>query len=114
MREACYDCLKAYGNQRDHILLDRHDAKHILTLLLNGQGVERGEVFRSDSEAPSGSVRAMVTTSQGIIEGEFKILRWAKEGKRLGVKVKGVNPLISEIKISDEDLESGRATILLC
>ena len=114
VREACYDCLKAYGNQRDHILLDRHDAKHILTLLLNGQGVERGEVFRSDSEAPSGSVRAMVTTSQGIIEGEFKILRWAKEGKRLGVKVKGVNPLISEIKISDEDLESGRATILLC
>jgi hypothetical protein len=55
----------------------------------------------------------MVTTSQGIIEGEFKILRWAKEGKRLGVKVKGVNPPGPEIKISDEDLDFGRATIVL-
>jgi hypothetical protein len=140
VREACYDCLKSYTNQRDHILLDRHDAKHILTLLLNGMapgagpqnpnpggggadpngnpphdvlGAERGEVFRSDSEVPSGIVSAIVTTSLGTIEGRFKILRWAKEGKRLGVKVKGMNPPTSEISIRSEDLDSGLASIAL-
>jgi hypothetical protein len=142
VRVACYNCLKSYGNQRDHQLLDRHDAKRILEWLLNGQfsggghqnsnnlpggggsfpshnpsrggqGVDQGVILRSDSEAPSGTVRAKVTTSQGTIEGEFMILRWAKEGKRLGVKVKGMNPPTSEISISSGDLDSGMASIIL-
>ena len=140
VRESCYDCLKSYSNQRDHILLDRHDAKHILELLLNGQtpgagtqnpnlggggaapnanpprdipAPEQGMIFRSDSEIPSGTVRAVVTTSHGTAEGEFKILLWANEGERLGLKVKGTNPPVPEIKISDEELDSGRAMILL-
>jgi hypothetical protein len=140
VRESCYDCLKSYANQRDHTLLDRHDAKHILELLLNGQNPRRGlknpnpggdvaipntnppsgvpapepgMMFRSDGEIPSGTVRAVVTTSQGTVKGEFMILRWSNEGVRLGVKVKGVNPPVSEIKLSDADLDSGEATILL-
>jgi hypothetical protein len=142
VREACYDCLKSYANQRDHIILDRHDAKHILELLLNGhapggrrqipnnlpggggaspadnpssgsRGSDRDAVFRSNSEVPSGTVRAIVKTSQGTIEGEFKILRWAKEGKRLGVKIKGMNLPTSEISIRSEDLDSGLASIVL-
>jgi hypothetical protein len=120
VREACYDCLKSYGNQRDHILLDRHDAKHILGLLLNGQAhgegqgvAARGEVFQFDCDVPSGTVRATVTINQETIEGEFIIRLWTDEGVRRGVKVKGTNPPVPEIKISNEDLESGKATILL-
>lgn len=30
---ACYDCLMSYGNQRDHLLLDRHQVKELLVAL---------------------------------------------------------------------------------
>jgi hypothetical protein len=141
VREACYDCLKSYANQRDHTLLDRRDAKRILELLLDGKvhsagsqknilfgedgsspgsdpllvesGNERGELFRSDSEIPSGSVRALVRTAKETFEGDFKILRWAKEGNYLGVRVKGINPQTAEIPISGEDLDAGVASIRL-
>jgi very-short-patch-repair endonuclease len=33
---ACYDCLMSYGNQRDHLLLDRHSIKEHLVELSNG------------------------------------------------------------------------------
>jgi hypothetical protein len=89
-------------------------------LLLNGQAhgegqgvAARGEVFQFDCDVPSGTVRATVTINQETIEGEFIIRLWTDEGVRRGVKVKGTNPPVPEIKISNEDLESGKATILL-
>jgi hypothetical protein len=38
VKEACYDCLKSYTNQREHTAFDRHDAKRILKLLLSASG----------------------------------------------------------------------------
>jgi hypothetical protein len=54
-----------------------------------------------------------VRTAKETFEGDFKILRWAKEGNYLGVRVKGINPQTAEIPISGEDLDAGVASIRL-
>ncbi|MBI4601554.1 MAG: DEAD/DEAH box helicase [Planctomycetes bacterium] len=46
---ACYDCLLSYGNQRDHLLLDRHQARPILLELASASVVSSpGSVPRGD------------------------------------------------------------------
>jgi very-short-patch-repair endonuclease len=34
---ACYDCLLSYGNQRDHLILDRHAIRDLLLMLRNAE-----------------------------------------------------------------------------
>jgi hypothetical protein len=142
VREACYNCLKSYENQRDHVLLDRHDAKHILELLLlggrppeggqqnpspvdvgSGPGASRnpahgafggaGTPIQVGSEIPPGEVTAVVKTVDGTITGNFRILRWAREGKPLGLKLKRMDAPSADLSIRTEDLESGATTIFL-
>ncbi len=119
MRVACYNCLKSYGNQRDHVLLDRHDAKKILELINTGGDIDadsqhgQGTELRSYSKVPEDNVRAQVTTSRGIERGYFRILLWTNEGVRVGLKAKKIDPPGPEISISNQELDSGTGKIVV-
>jgi hypothetical protein len=119
VRVACYNCLKSYGNQRDHVLLDRHDAKQILEFIKNGGDIDadcrhgQGTELRSDSAVPGDQVRAQVTTSRGSEHGSFRIVAWTNEGVRVGLKAKKMDPPGPEISISTEELDSGAGKIVV-
>ena len=132
IRVSCYNCLKSYSNQRDHLFLDRHDAREILELLQGnlskqggGGGVSNGpnspkrptrgkkvikeknppsSVLRSISKIPQGKVYAKLVTPHGIHEGEARILVWTKEGDKLGVKIKVGDS--EEIQVSNQELDT--------
>ena len=129
VRVSCYRCLKSFNNQRDHVFLDRHDAREILEFLegnLSKQGgggrvgkgpngPTRGKkvikekntqdfVLRSTSEIPKGQVRIRLATPRGVREGEARILIWTKEGDKLGVKIKIGDS--EEIQISNQELDA--------
>jgi hypothetical protein len=115
VRVACYSCLKSYGNQRDHLLLDRHDASYILErIFLNVHAPDwQGTQFRSDSIVPCARVHAEVRTNDGKHEGYFMILPWTIEGVRQGIKVKKLDPPEPEISISNSDLDAGVVSVTI-
>lgn len=111
VRVACYDCLKSYSNQREHEVLDRHDAKRILELLIQSQQQSsNGVMLRSDSKIPEGKVYVKAHIHSGLLEGECRILPWTIEGKKKGIRIKMLNPISEEISITDEDLDSGKVS----
>lgn len=63
LHHACYDCLLSYANQRNHAILDTHDAAVVLEALLGGATVE--------SESPNTSKSKL----EPISEDEYKNLQ---------------------------------------
>ena len=107
VREACYECLKSYGNQRDHELLDRHDAKQILQMLLNADGGGGGagdalpvpgsdpdsddgyRVLQPEEGLPKGQIHAKVRADGTWLTGRCSLLAKAdKEGRLREVVVR--------------------------
>jgi len=86
VRVACYDCLKSYSNQRDHEVLDRHDAETIVRALLAEQaGPEAGggagdyRPLNPADPIPRGRCRARIRAGEDWIEGECRIISQTNE-----------------------------------
>jgi hypothetical protein len=48
---SCYDCLRSHRNQREHGLLDRHDAARLLDTILQSQDLPQGTFDRNTLDA---------------------------------------------------------------
>jgi hypothetical protein len=74
---ACYDCLLAYGNQRDHGLLDRHLVRDALIALAGGT------VTAAPGSAPVDShMQDLLAATESKLERKFlKLL--AEQGRKL-------------------------------
>jgi hypothetical protein len=125
VREACYDCLKSFANQREHTILDRHDAKRILQLLVTPEegggglaaavpvpGSDPGSddgyrLLQPEESLPKGRIDAKVRASGAWLTGRCSLLAKAdKEGSLLQVIVRMDSPS-HEIVFSAEDWGKG-------
>jgi len=91
---SCYRCLRSHRNQRDHALLDRHDAALLIRELLNAPDQPREAIGRHalDPGTPAefefqlddGTIRPVALATVQPNQGDWVVLRYPEGGGAYG------------------------------
>lgn len=91
---SCYRCLRSHRNQRDHALLDRHDAALLIRELLNVPGQHQDAIGRHalnpgtpadfNFQLDDGTIRPVSLATVQPNQGDWVVLRYPEGGGAYG------------------------------